>query len=128
MHLTSKPSFGRFGLEWPARPAACHNVSKRFASEISQRTGSWFGSGIVVLAAVFLPLTINEGAARQYQSLVDSVFHSWPLMAALTTILWLVRRGSLGCLPRMIRAIATILLLLFGIFTLFAFLDSPTVW
>jgi hypothetical protein len=103
-------------------------VSRRFGSPTSQRAGPWFGSGIVLLAAVFLALTVNEGSSGGRLRLVVSVFHNWPLMAAFTTILWFVRRGFLGSLPRMIRALATILLLLFVTFTLFAFLDSPMVW
>jgi hypothetical protein len=103
-------------------------VSRRFASATSQRAGPWCGSGIVLLAAVFLSLTVNEGFSSGHLRLIEFVFHSWPAMTAFTTALWLVRRGVLGSLPRMIRALATTLLLLFGTFTFFAFLDSPMVW
>jgi hypothetical protein len=103
-------------------------VSKRFASATSQRAGPWCGSLIVFLAAVFLALTVNEGSTNGRLSLVASAFHNWPLMAAFTAVLWLVRRGILGNLPRTIRATATILLLLFGIFTFFALHNSPMVW
>lgn len=73
-------------------------------------------------------LTVNEGKPSGYQNFVDFVFHSWPLMAASTTILWMARRGQFGNLPRTVRAIATILLPFFGIFTSFAFLWSPLIW
>ena len=103
-------------------------MSNRLTSETPQQTGSWFGSGIVILGAIFLLLTVNEGKPSGYQSFVDFVFHSWPLMAAATTIIWIARRGQFGSVPRTVRAIATILLPFFGIFTFFAFLSSPLLW
>ena len=121
-------SQGRPGPESPARPPSVRKVSKRLASETPQRTGSWFGSGIVILGAAFLLLTLNEGKAGGYQTFVDFVFHSWPLMAAATTIVWIARRGQFGTLPRTVRAIATILLPFFVLFTFFALLSSPLLW
>ena len=103
-------------------------MSKRLASERPHRAGSWFGSGIVIIGAVFLLMSINEGKSTGYQGYVDFVFHSWPLMAGVSTILWLARRGHFGSLPRTVRAISTILLPFFALFTFFAFLSSPLLW
>ena len=119
---------GRPGPNRPRDRLRACNVPKRLASETPQRTGSWFGSSIVILGAGFLLLTVNEGKPSGYQTFVDFVFHSWPLMAAATTIVWIARRGQFGSLPRIVRAIATILLPFFALFAFFAFVSSPLLW
>jgi hypothetical protein len=103
-------------------------VSNRLTSETPQRTETWLGSGIVIVGAVFLLLTINEGKSSGFESFVDFVFHSWPLMAAATALLWIARRGQFGSLPRIVRVISTVLLPFFVLFTFFAFLNSPLLW
>jgi hypothetical protein len=80
------------------------------------------------MGAAFLLLTINEGKSTRYQSYIDLAFHTWPLMAAATTALWLARRDRFGSLPRLLRGIATILLPFFALFTFFALVGSPLVW
>jgi hypothetical protein len=115
----------------PNRPRdrpSVRKVSKRLTSETPQRTGSWFGSGIVILGATFLLFTINESNPSRYQTFVNFVFHNAPLMFVATAILWLARRGQFGNLPGKVRALATILLPFFCLFTFFALVSSSLVW
>jgi len=103
-------------------------VSQRIAIERTSRAGSWFGSGVVIISAAFLLLTINEGKSSGYQRYVDFVFHNWALMTGATAALWFTRRGRFGTLPRPLRELATVLLPFFIIFTFFAFLSSTLLW
>ena len=103
-------------------------MSQRIDIERSSRAKSWFGSGVVIICAVFLLMTTNEGKSTGYQPYVDFVFHNWPLMVGTTAVLWFARRGRFGTLPRALRGVATILLPFFVIFTFFAFLSSPLLW
>jgi hypothetical protein len=83
---------------------------------------------IVILAAVFLILTFNEGQSSTHQRLIDSLFHNWIVMTAGTALLGLARRGKFGSLPRFIRPLAAIL---FATFLLVAALDFvlwPPLW
>lgn len=115
-------------LNRPRDRPGVHSVSKRLTSDAPQSAGYWFGSGIVMLCAIFLLLTLNEGNPSEYQRALDFVFHSWPLMAAATVGLWAARRGRFGNLPMPLRAIATILLPFFCLFTFFALINSPLTW
>lgn len=103
-------------------------MSKRLTSDAPQTAGSWFGSGIVILSAIFLLFTLNESNASRYQTFVNFVFHNAPLMFAATAILSLARRGQFGNLPGKVRALATILLPFFCLFSFFALINSPLVW
>jgi uncharacterized membrane protein len=103
-------------------------VSKRLTSDAPQSAGSWFGSAIVILGAIFLLFTLNESNASRYQAFVNFVFHNAPLMFAATAIVWLARSGQFGNLPGKMRALATILLPFFCLFSFFALINSQLVW
>jgi hypothetical protein len=75
---------------------------------------------IVILAAVFLLFTPNEGQSSPHQRVIDSLFHSWFAMSAATAALWLAKREKLGSLPFFIRMLAS---LLFAFFLLVSMLD-----
>lgn len=115
-------------LNRPRDRPGVHSVSKRLTSDAPQSAGSWFGSGIVILSAIFLLFTLNESNASGYQTFVNFVFHNAPLMFVATAIVWLARRGQFGSLPGKVRALATILLPFFCLFSIFALINSPLLW
>jgi hypothetical protein len=101
---------------------------KTNSNSIPKSSQSWIGSTIVILAAVFLILTFNEGQSSIRQRLIDSLFHNWIVMTAGTALLWVARRGKFGSLPRFIRVFAGIL---FATFLLVGGLDFvlwPPLW
>jgi uncharacterized membrane protein len=115
-------------LNRPRDRPGVHSVSKRLTSDAPQSAGSWFGSAIVILGAIFLLFTLNESNASRYQAFVNFVFHNAPLMFAATAIVWLARSGQFGNLPGKMRALATILLPFFCLFSFFALINSQLVW
>jgi hypothetical protein len=102
---------------------------KTNSKSILKSSQSWISLTIVILSAVFLILTFNEGqSSSTHQRLIDYLFHNWMVMAAGTVLLGLARRGKFGSLPRFIRALAA---MLFATFLLVAALDFalwPPLW
>jgi hypothetical protein len=99
------------------------------SKSVRKSSQSWIGSTIVILSAVFLILTFNEGqSSSTHQRLIDYLFHNWIVMTGGTALLGLARRGKFGSLPRFIRALAAAL---FATFLLVGALDFalwPPLW
>jgi hypothetical protein len=97
-------------------------------NSILKSSQSWVGSTIVILSAVFLMLTFNEGQSSTHQRLIDSLFHNWIVMTAATALLGLARRGKFASLPRFIRALAAMLFATFLLVGALDFVLWPPLW
>jgi hypothetical protein len=112
----------------PEDPLPVKKLLQPISSSVPKSSRSWIGSAIVILAAVFLLLTLNEGQSSPQQRVIDSLFHSWFVMSAATAVIWLTRREVFGLLPSLIRALSG---LLFAVFLLVSMLDFflwPPLW
>ena len=104
----------------PEGPLRANKLTERIATSVSRSSRSWIGSMIVILGAVFLLLTLNEGQSSPHQQFIDSLFHSWVVMSVATAAIWLARWEKLGSLPSLIRVLSG---LVFALFLLVSMLD-----
>ena len=109
-------------------PPVGNKLLQLISSSVRKSSHSWIGSIIVILAAVFLLLTLNEGQSSPHQRIVDSLFHSWFVMGAGTAAIWFAKRERFGSLPSLIRVLARLLFALFLIFSMLDFFLWPPLW
>jgi len=109
-------------------PQNDRNLVQTNSKPIPKSSQSWIGVTIVVLSAVFLILTFNEGHSSTHQRLIDYLFHNWIVMTAGTALLGLARRGTFGSLPRFIRALAAMLFATFFLVAALDFVLWPLLW
>ena len=98
------------------------------SSPIRKSSQSRVGSIIVILAGVFLLLTLNEGQSSPQQRIVDALFHTWFVMGAGTAAIWFAQRKRFGSLPWPLRVLARLLFALFLIFSMLDFFLWPPLW
>jgi hypothetical protein len=104
----------------PEDPLRLKKLLQPISSSVSKSSRSWIGSTIVILAAAFSILTPYEGQPAAHQRVIDSLFHNWFAMSAITAALWLARRGNFGSLPKLLRILYAPL---FAFFLLVSMLD-----
>jgi hypothetical protein len=90
--------------------------------------GSFLGSLVVLLSAVFLVLITREGGPYPYQSVIDAILHNWIAMAALTLLMWAVRKGWLVIVPPFFRWLSGFLFVFFVVFAGIGFVAWPNLW
>ena len=112
----------------PKGPLRFKKMLQPISSSVPKSSRSWIGSSIVILAAVFLLLTFNEGQSSPYQRIIDSLFHNWFVMAGTTVVIWLARRKAFGSLPSLIRVLAGLLFAMFVLVSMLDFLLWPMLW
>jgi hypothetical protein len=112
----------------PDDPLRVKKLLQLISSSAPKSSRSWIGSIIVILAAVFSLLTPNEGHPAVYQRVVDSLFHNWFAMTAVTAMLWLARRSIFGSLPRLIRVLTGPLLAFFLLVSMLDFVLWRPLW
>ena len=98
------------------------------SSPIRKSSQSRVGSIIVILAGVFLLLTLNEGQSSPHQHIVDALFHSWFVMSAGSAAIWFAKRERFGSLPSLIRVLAGLLFALFLLVSMLDFFLWPPLW
>jgi hypothetical protein len=82
----------------------------------------------VILGALFLTLTFNEGQQTPFQRTIDFLFHSWIVMSTVAAVIWLARRQIFGRLPSLIRLFSGLLLALFALVSMLDFSLWPPLW
>src|SRR5438128_8572692 len=113
----------------PEDPPPFKKLLQLVPSSVSKSSRSWIGSIIVILGAVFLLLTLNEGRPGPYQPTIDSLFHNWLVTACASIAVWLARREAFGPLrSRFIRGLSGLVATYFALFSTVAFLTSQVLW
>jgi hypothetical protein len=82
----------------------------------------------VVLSSIFLVLTLNEGHPRQYQRIIDLLFHNWVITASAAIVVWFARRGTFGALPPGVRVLSTVVACYFALTSSVTFLTWQPFW
>jgi hypothetical protein len=82
----------------------------------------------VILGAVFLLLTLNEGHSSPHQRVIDSLFHNWLVMALASMAVWLARREVFGPLPPRLRGLSGLVVSFFALFSILGLLTSQMFW
>src|ERR1051326_212137 len=57
------------------------NLLEPRPSPVPKRARSWLATVVVILGAVFLILTLNEGRSAPYQPVIDALFYNWLVTA-----------------------------------------------
>jgi hypothetical protein len=92
-------------------------------------TRSVIGTAIIILAAAFLILTLNEGRPVRYQPVIDSLFHTWPVTAFVALLVWLIRREAFGPLrSRFVRGLSGVVATYFALTSSVALAVSQSLW
>jgi hypothetical protein len=104
----------------PEDPLRVKKLLQPISSSVRKSSWSLVGSTIIILAAVFSLFTPFEGQSSPHQRVIDSLFHSWFVMAGVTAAVWLARRGTFGSLPKLLRILSAPL---FAFFSLVSMLD-----
>lgn len=90
---------------------------------------SWFGSVIVLVCAAFLALALmQETLTPALQEWIASVLANWMAMGAVAFVLSGVRRGWLGPLTGVPRALAGLLALSFALISALGILRWQPLW
>ena len=112
----------------PEDPLHIKKLLQLISSSVPKSSRSWIGSTIVILGAVFLLLTLNEGQSSPHQRVIDSLFHSWFVMSAGTASVWLAKREKFSSLPSLIRLLASLLFAMFLLVSMLDFFLWPPLW
>ena len=109
-------------------PPVGKKLLQPISSSVRKSSHSWIGSTIVILGAVFLLFTPNEGQPTPHQRLIDTLFHNWFVMSGFTAAIWVTKRGKFGSLPSLIRVLATLLFALFLLVSMVDFVLCLPLW
>ena len=82
----------------------------------------------MILGAVFLLLTFNEGHSSPHQRVIDSLFHNWLVTAFASITVWLARREVFGPLPSRLRGLSGLVVSFFALFSILGLLTSQMFW
>jgi hypothetical protein len=92
------------------------------------RSRSWIGATIVILATVFLLLTLNEGRSGTYQPTIHALFHNCVVTGFIAVTVWLARRAAFNALPFWLSKLSAVVMTYFALFSSVALFVSQPFW